>query len=244
MFLARTTAASVRKGFNDFINRLPSTNAPRMIDTEPLDLISKKFGEFDKGNRLSLIADKASRSLVARLFFHGGPSAVFLEVRQFIVDAIKAHSLRARPHIGQECSERIAPFIAYGYSAPAIIAILRTVTVLASRLHRHPRPIFSGVNLSVFQLETPAAFSVSANQAGAVKSGSFSAVAFADVEAMSRADRAWIKMKHQEHSKSLPGNVYNLSSHAVPPSKEWCWSGLPESSNSPVGRFILARGIA
>jgi hypothetical protein len=75
------------------------------------------FARYTKVAYLREIIPRDIPAGIVRLFFGGSPSTVSRLVVPVIVNAINRQSIRPRPHISEEISEIVAPFLAYADAA-------------------------------------------------------------------------------------------------------------------------------
>lgn len=88
---------------------------------------------------IALTPEPAPRVAVARLLFACCPAAVQRCVRSVVVNAVEAVLRRwSFPHVGQKPCEVIEPFVAHGYSAPAVPFVSRLGAFIATAFHLLP----------------------------------------------------------------------------------------------------------
>lgn len=83
------------------------------------------------------------RSSVLSLLRQCGPTAILGLVVAIWVDPIQSHSFWSRPHVSQEGDEAVAPFLADGDPAPAVVFIASHGRIFTARDHRRPRTVFA-----------------------------------------------------------------------------------------------------
>lgn len=103
-------------------------------------------------NRHTWAAIFCFMALVLLLCVKGGPAAVFWSVISIIIYAVY-RVLFAGPvtHIGNEVCE-VKPPLADAYSPSAVVLKGLVIGVVASLSHFHPRPVFWGVRVSMFEV--------------------------------------------------------------------------------------------
>jgi hypothetical protein len=97
---------------------------------------------FGHGHGAAVVSKQAIASLVSLLGFPIDPSAILGAVRSISVDAVKRIFARwARPHIGEEVSERF-PAIADTNATPAVIVKHDALRITTAAAHALPDFIF------------------------------------------------------------------------------------------------------
>ena len=97
------------------------------------------------GARYAIDGDAMIVSPVVGLLGSGSPSAVIWRIVGAGDTAIQGHSKWARPHIGEECGERITPPRANHNADTAVPLEIIAALVVAPRQHVRPRGIFAWV---------------------------------------------------------------------------------------------------
>lgn len=84
---------------------------------------------------------------IARLLRHACPAAVAWLIPLVVVHTIQGETIRARPHVFEECCERRVPCVTHLDSAPAIARVVNRSCIIATLSTVDPCAIFTSASL-------------------------------------------------------------------------------------------------
>ncbi len=114
------------------------------------------FRPFGYAQCLSVKGEASNPSRVTGLFGSCCPTAILRRIGPIIVDSVNAMlRRRSRPHVFKECLEAIAPTVADGNSATAIIAIVGCFRIETAGMHGSPCAVLGSFLLATLRRMFP-----------------------------------------------------------------------------------------
>lgn len=119
-----------------------SPSQPERVDLE-------SFSPYRDRESLAAKLQESVTSRIVHLLSPRRPPAVVWSVGTTVVDAVQRISGRPRPHIGEECLERVTPSLTDDDATATIIRIDSALGIRAAVIHRAPDHRFCGSGSSV-----------------------------------------------------------------------------------------------
>lgn len=164
-------------------------------------------------------------AFVSRLFLRGGPAAVAWFVVPIIVDAIQRTANRTRPHVSQECLERVAPAVAHRDATAAVIGEAVVASREAPLSHAAPtlvlpRPSRELRSVAVNSGCRPEALAAHASAAGRLATQQLTADDFGGVAAITDTgppDAVRSPSREREHAEPMKASPCQVNEYVHHP---------------------------